>query len=282
MRVKENEMIGIMAAAALASPQAQPSASTSATAPVSDPAVAQQIAQASSIGSLLYAFDRAAWVSSDKLTASIPKDQLPDSGGYIVEIAGGGILHVTYYRGTAATSRAFFVADVRDGKVIRHEVLAQPVALTGQQVGLARAREVAAMRARERSYKPCTPAPFNTVVVPSRDNGPIAVYLLSAQQDPTTWPVGGNYRVIVAPDGKLLASRPYSVGCLNLTLPRLPAGAKPVGFMVSHLLDLVPTEIHVFASFSLHTPVFVITPDKRAWKVEGATITPTDLPKNVR
>lgn len=135
-----------------------------------------------------------------------------------------------------------------------------------------RAREIAVERARERNYKPCTDAPFNTVVLPSRDNGPVAVYLLSAQQKADTWPMGGNYRVIVASDGAVLASRPYSVGCLNVTQPRLPPGATPVGFIVSHLLDPTPTEVHVFASYSMHSPVFVTTPDRKVWKVEGRTI----------
>ena len=194
-------------------------------------------------------------------------------GGYIVEPADVQTLRVTYYRGSAAAAQAFFVADVREGKVVRKELFATSVALTANQVALARARDVAAERARERSYKPCTPLPFNTVVVPSRNGGPVAVYLLSAQQDAGTYPMGGNYRVIVAPDGTVLASRPYSVSCLSLTVPKLPAGAKPVGFMVNHLLDPVPTEIHVFASYSLRMPVFVATPDKRVWEVQGSKIT---------
>jgi hypothetical protein len=256
-----------MAAATMA--QAQPAAPT----PADGADIAERVAQASSVGSLLYAFDRAAWVSSDALTAQVPQDRLTGLAGYIVEIAEAGVLRVTYYRGAAATADVMFVVDVRDGKVVRSELLAYPVRLLPAQARLARAREIAVKRARERNYKPCTKAPFNTVVLPSRDNGPVAVYLLSAQQKADTWPMGGNYRVIVAPDGAVLASRPYSVGCLNVTRPHLPAGAKPVGFIVSHLLDPTPTEVHVFASYSMHSPVFVTTPDKKIWKVEGRTIT---------
>ncbi|WP_147276219.1 hypothetical protein [Sphingomonas aracearum] len=236
------------------------------------PSDEQRIAQSASLGRLLYTFDRAAWVSSDALTDTVPKDRLTGIGGYVVEPSDAQTLRVTYYRGSAAAAQAFFVAEVREGKVVRKELLATPVALTAAQVRLARAREVAADRARERSYKPCTPVPFNTVVLPSRDDGPVAVYLLSAQQDAKTYPMGGNYRVIVGPDGKVLASRPYSVSCLNLTVPQLPAGAKPVGFMVNHLLDPVPTELHVLASYHLRMPVFVTTPDKRSWQVQGSSI----------
>lgn len=237
------------------------------------PSDEQRLAGASSIGRMIYAFDRAAWVSSDVLTAVVPKDQLGSIGGYVVEPADAQTLRVTYYRGSAAAAQAFFVVDVRGGKVVRKQLLAIPVALTADQALLARARDVAAERARERAYRPCTPAPFNTVALPLGKGGPVAVYLLSAQQDAATFPMGGHYRVVVGTDGKVLASRPYSVSCVNVTLPKLPAGARPVGIMVNHLLDPVPTEVHVFASYSLKTPVFVSTSDKQVWEVQGGTIT---------
>ena len=238
----------------------------------SGPSDEQRIVEAGNIGRLIYTYDRAAWVSSDALTATIPKEQLTGIGGYVVEPSDAEALRVTYYRGSATAAKAFFVADVREGKVVGKELLATSAALTANQMLLARAREAAAVRSRERSYKPCTPLPFNTVVIPSRNGGPVAVYLLSAQQDAGTYPMGGNYRVIVAPNGAVLASRPYSVSCLNLTVPKLPSGAKPVGFMVSHLLDPVPTEIHVFASYNLRMPLFVATSDKRVWEVKGSKI----------
>lgn len=265
-------IVALMSTVGIQGPIGTPPAPPAPGTVPNNPSNGQRIVEAASLGRLIYTFDRAAWVSSDALTATIPKDQLTGIGGYIVEASSVQTLRVTYYRGSAAAAQAFFVADVREGKVVRKELLATSVSLTANQVVLARARDVAAERTRERSYKPCTPLPFNTVVVPSRNGGPVAVYLLSAQQDAGTYPMGGNYRVIVAPDGTVLASRPYSVSCLSLTVPKLPAGAKPVGFVVNHLLDPVPTEIHVFASYSLRMPVFVVTPDKRVWEVQGSKI----------
>lgn len=87
--------------------------------------------------------------------------------------------------------------------------------------------------------------------------------------------------MIVGPDGTVSGSRPYSVSCLNMARPNLPAGATPVGVMVNHLLDPAPTEIHVFTSYSMRMPLFVSTRDARTWKVEGAKITPFD-PKAMR
>lgn len=233
----------------------------------------QRVAESANLGRLLYTFDQAASVSSDALTAVAAQDIPTGLGGYVVEALDDEILRVTYYRGAAATAQAFFVADVRRGKVVRKDRLVQPVPLSADQAILARARDAAAARARDRGYTPCTPKPFNTVVLPSRKGGPVAAYLLSAQVTQGTFPMGGNYRVIVAPDGTVLASRPYSVSCLPMTAPKLPKGATPVGFMVAHLLDPVPTEIHVFASYRMRMPVFVSTPDGQVWRVEGSIIT---------
>jgi hypothetical protein len=200
------------------------------------------------------------------------KDQLTGVGGYLVEAPDTRTLRVTYYRGNGAAAQAFFVADVRGGKVVRKELLATPVSLSSDQAVLVRAREVAADSARERSYRSCTPAPFNTVVVPSRNGGPVAVYLLSAQKDVELYPVDGHYRVTVTTDGQVLESRPLSGECFNLPMPKLPNGAKPLGVLVDHLLDPVPTEMHVFASYNLRMPLFVRTAGGRFWEVRKSKI----------
>lgn len=236
------------------------------------PSDTSRIARSSSLGAQLHMFDRAAWVSSDALTAAVPRDRLAGIGGYVVERLDPDILRVTYYRGKAATAEGFFVADVRAGKVVKTQLLAAPVALTSAQSQLARARELAAETARSRGYTPCSRQPFNTVVLPPREDGSIAVYLLSPQRDAGTFPMGGHYRVLVSADGRVVTSRPFSVGCLDMSLPKLPAGATPIGVVVNSVLDPVPTEIHVFASYSLRMPVFVATRDKRLWKVTGSTI----------
>ncbi|MCP3735115.1 DUF4329 domain-containing protein [Sphingomonas sp. RP10(2022)] len=264
-------ILTLSAAIAQQAPAAPPPAATA-------PTEAQRLAQSASLGRLVYALDRAAWVSSDALTAQVPKDQLGSVGGYVVEIVDGKTLRVTYYRGAAAEARAFFTADVRDLKVVSSERLATPVPLTPTQAMLAAARTTAAKTAVTLGYRPCTPVPFNTVVLPPRSGGPAVVYLLTAQQDARRYVMGGNYRVVVAADGTVLSTRPYDKSCRTVDLPSLPPGAKPVGFVVNHLLDPVPTEMHVFASYSLRMPVFVSTPDGRRWKVASDAITPMAAP----
>lgn len=233
---------------------------------------AQRLADASTFGVMIYAFDRAAWVSTDSLTEVVPRDQLTGTGGYVVEPVDKDTLRATYFKGAAASARAFFVADVRGGKTVRHEILPEPVPLTPVQMILARAREIATMEAKAKGYRPCTAAPFNTVVLPSVNGGPVTVYLLSPQVTNDSYMMGGNYRVAIAPDGRIVGSRAFNTSCLDLKPPAQDKDDKVVGLFVNHLLDPVPTEIHVFASYTVLQPVFVLTPDKRTWQVRGRDI----------
>ena len=232
---------------------------------------AQLAQQSGAIGTILYALDRAAWVSTDALFRKMDRSKLSGPGGYVVERLGDKGLRVTYYRGKGRDATAYFVADVENEKVVRDELLPSPAPLTERQLVLAAAREAAADAAVAAGYKPCTAAPFNTVVMPSPDS-PTVVYLLTAQTTNTSYPIGGHFRIVVGPDGKALASRPFSASCLSLDLPKLPAGSKPVALVTSNRLDTVPTEVFVFASHSLRLPLYVVSKDQRLWKVEGRNI----------
>ncbi|MES2339430.1 MAG: hypothetical protein V4537_15165 [Pseudomonadota bacterium] len=245
--------------------------------PAAPPTQDRQIAMTASLGTILFALDRAAWVASDALNAKLPKDQLTGVGGWVVERDEGDVLVVTFYRGQGDAARALFTADVRAGKVVDSRPAPADTALTPAQHRLARARDAAAQEAVARGYRPCTAAPFNTVVVPSSNpQAPTLVYLLSAQVAAGTYPMGGHYRVVVGPDGRVTGSRPFSKSCLNMPVPRASGGQRPAGLFVSHVLDPVPTETHVFTSLSAGLPLFVGAGGK-VWSVNGRTITVSDI-----
>lgn len=241
------------------------------------PSQADAIAAASRTGALLYALDRATWVGSDAAVEAFGRERLAGVGGYVVEPGDKDRLLVTFFRGEGATARAFFRATVQGGQVVARDKLAVPAQLTGPQAALAAARTLAGAEAVRRGYAPCTAAPFNTVTVPPLAPGdPIEVYLLSAQLSTDSWPLGGHYRVTVQ-DGTVRSARPFSRSCLDMTLPRLPSGAKPAGLFVNHVLDAIPTEIHVFTSYAARLPLFVAIRGERVWAVTGARITPTAM-----
>jgi hypothetical protein len=137
--------------------------------------------------------------------------------------------------------------------------------------------------------QPCS-GDFNVFVIPPASaEAPVEVYKLSPQSQRGRYPLGGHFLATVAPDGSVASTRAFTNRCLDVEASDgvLLAGAPPpppVG--VTHLLDPLPTEIHVFLSLWMNRPLLVATgePD-RLWTITrgriglvGATQTPPPGP----
>lgn len=234
---------------------------------------ADALRRASERGRLIYDYDGAAWVSTDAMVAKLGRDPGKKGVvGYVVEPAGEGTLRAIYYGMDGATPRAVFVAEVRGRKVVSSRVVkpGDDGSLSPLAQRLIAARDAATREAVAKNYGPCVRQAFNSVALPpSTPDGPVSVYLLTPQVKQNEYSAGGHYEIDVGADGRVVASRPFTKSCMAL-----PGGGKTVGLMMSHLLDPIPTEIHVFLSLSSHLPVFVVTNGgDRIWKVEGDKIT---------
>jgi hypothetical protein len=223
-------------------------------------------------GRLLYAIDRAASVATDDLQRRMRNWRSAGIGGYVVD-RDGSALQVLFYGGPADAPVAYYRARVVDGRVASRQLFdaqARP-ALTPPQRRLVAARE-AALRATRR--QPCGRAPFNTAVIPPEtEGGPIDVYLMTPQERSGAFPFGGHYRVTVAADGSLSGERAFSNGCLLMDRRQSGSRGRAVAMVVTHLLDPVPTEIHVFNALSARLPVVVGMPSSgRVYQVSGEEI----------
>ncbi|PCD02000.1 hypothetical protein COC42_10945 [Sphingomonas spermidinifaciens] len=239
--------------------------------PAQTPEETRSIAEAGAAGAELYAADRAAWVASDAAIASIGRDRMPKTGGFVVERAGEASV-VTFFAGTGAARTAIFTATVSEGRVQTARRVDPGVALTPAQLRLADAINAAGAEAVRRGWRPCGTASFNAAALAPRSAGaPVRVYLLTPQSAADSVPMGGHYRVDVAADGSIAAARAFTKACLEVR-PQPGKNGKPSAIVVSHLLDPVPTELHVFSSLAARLPVLVIAPDKRIWAVTGPRI----------
>lgn len=219
-------------------------------------------------GQLLFEIDRAAWVTTDDLQRRVRDFRSQGIGGWTVERDGRAFV-VTYYAGQGDARAAVYRGRVENRRVVSREVFragARPL-LTPFQRRLADARGAIARLGR----RPCSPAPFNAAVIPPEaPDAPIHVYALTAQTEANTFPFGGHYRLTLTPAGEIGSQRDFTRACLNMATPR---GQRVAGLAVSHLLDQVPTEIHVFLSIWIGLPVFVGTSEpQRVWEVTGARI----------
>jgi hypothetical protein len=253
-------------------------AAASAPAPAISSADQAAIGLAVDRGALMYAYDQAAWHGTDDARAKLP--DLTVSGGWIVD-GPANAPEIVFYDKDAADPHAVYVADFRDGKLVSSRVIGPS---DDRTLSPARQALIAAVRAARAKLvaagaKPCAAAPFNVVVLPpSTPGGATLVYFLTPQTKNEAVPLGGHYRIEVGPDGKVGEMRSFTHSCIDMptrggSAGGVPAGGKLAAGFVTHLLDPVPTEIHVFSSLAARLPLFVgTTQNRRVWAVEGSRI----------
>ena len=105
------------------------------------------------------------------------------------------------------------------------------------------------------------------------------VYLLTPQTSNDSLPFGGHYLTEVSADGKVGPFRHFTKSCAEFPINGDDKSkGEPNALIITHLLDPIPTEIHVFSSLSIHKRLYVLT-KKRVWGVEGNQIYLVDSSK---
>jgi hypothetical protein len=251
-------------------------AATSTTAATSGPE-GTALRRAAERGDLIYDLDQAGSVSTDELLKQLPDPASSGIAGWIVE-ARGDRLDVTYYRSDHDRYTAAFTAQVQGKAVVASHMLAagENARLTPVEIRMIQAREIA----KRQNVQPCTAGAMNTVVLPpAAPDDPISVYVLTAQVKTGEYPAGGHYEFDINAQGDVVSSRKFTYSCLSLS-SRAPGGSTPAGLVLTHMLDVTPTEIHVYLSKLSRLPVYVLTPVSRPassdahriWAVNGDRI----------
>ena len=254
-----------------------------AAAPALADPTAQQLAAAKEAevrGAEIYAYDQAAWHSTDRFQIDLRKakltlEQVSEQGvrGYVVEPADNGLLLVTYYAQKDGKTWAF-ARYWMAGSSVRRGGLVKPgddAALSPLALKLVELRGMAIAAADETKSFYCGEGAPNTVVLPPRADGTYPVYVMSAATQAGRFPAGGHSRFDFDANGKLLAHRAFTKGCIDVESGSAPKGA--AGFGVSHSLDPQPTEIHAFVSYNVPITLFVIIePGNELWEIERGKI----------
>lgn len=233
-------------------------------------------------GTLIYAYDRAAWLATDDLETKLP-DYAGRVGGWIVD-GPANAPQLVFFDRDAADPKIVYVADFKGTELISSRLLteADDRSLTRARKAMVAARQAALNLAVVREAMFCSKAVPNTVVLPPAERGgSTLVYLLTPQSTLRSIPMGGHNLVEVSADGKAGKPRPFTKSCMEMPIKAVD-GKQPTSLIVTHLLDPVPTEIHVFSSLAAGLPIFVsTTKGKRLWAVEGGRIEIID-PKSPR
>jgi hypothetical protein len=224
------------------------------------PDLAERVRFAEERGRALYEHDQAAWHGTDAVKP-VSRRWKRKLVGWITAPREGARPLVRFLTEPAPgefASRLDADVGVTAVKLAEHD---PPLALPEAEQALARGRALA-IRERKRQ---CTKN-LNSVVL--RDaSGEIHVYLLAATTKRDEVILAGHDLARLSADGRaLIAWRPFSNGCL--TVRREP---KTVMLTVSHILDPVPTEAHVFTNLSYGVPLGVATL-RGIWSIDAGEI----------
>jgi hypothetical protein len=177
--------------------------------------------------------------------------------GWIAEPAGNGVTVTFYAEAAPGPAAVVYRANIAGARVVGREIFlagARPP-LNPVQARMAAAAGVAARL----DHAVCGGEDFNALVVPPTTPGAaIDVYQISPQSARGRYPIGGHYKTSVAADGSVAASRGFTNACLEVAVADPAPGAPPAPVAVTHLLDPLPTEIHVFLSVWTRHPLVVV------------------------
>lgn len=225
------------------------------------------VTRAEQLGMAIYRHDRAAAVATDALPRRRGTRRAPEVRGWVTAEGPEGIT-VTFIApdDTGTPMAVYRVAVEHTGRAPGRARALQPAEpLNAEELAMYRARSLAASS----GFQACS-GHYNSVVLPDADeDGPIwAVYLLPGTTRRVI-PAGGNYRFEISADGeRLLRQRPFSRACIDLD-----NDPKAAAMMLTHLLDPLPTEIHVFVSLFADKPLYIGIADNRSlWAVESGKL----------
>jgi hypothetical protein len=212
-------------------------------------------------GRTLGAIARGGQIGTQDMLARVPDPDGAGIAGWIAEPEGNSVAVTFYALGeNGAPPVAVYRASVLGPRVMARETFLAPESrppLTPLQQRMAAARRVA----EGTEHRSCGQEFNYFVVPPTVPDGPIDVYQMSPQTARGHFPLGGHFRTRVNADGSIAETRGFTNACLDVAVVDPAPGAQPEPIAVTHLLDPLPTEIHVFLAIWTRHPLVVVAGD---------------------
>jgi hypothetical protein len=211
-------------------------------------------------GRLLGLIDRSGRFATRDMLSRISDPSAAGISGWIAEPEGNAVA-VTFYADTDAGPVSVYRVAILGGRIVSRDV--HVTASARPPLNPIQARMAAARAATGRlDHRPCAGEVFNVFVVqPATADGPIDVYQISPQTRRGFYFLGGHFKTSVAADGSVAATRGFANACLDTAVADPAPGARPAPIAITHLLDPLPQEIHVFLSIWTGHPLIVVAGD---------------------
>lgn len=214
-------------------------------------------------GRALYEYDQAAWHASDALQATNPPNG--SLGRYIA------------HKSDAGWTVAFgHLSDQRDKFLMGYEATQ---GATLQQFSVKKfdppqedvSFYLVAARAIDTALHDFQgeKRPYNVAVLPAPSHQ-VYVYVLPAQTETRIYPLGGDVRYLIAPDGgTIVEKRQLHKAILEIPPSSIPKGSTPAGGVHTHVLSDVPEDTDVFHVLTREPsqPEFIGTRNKKMYEI---------------
>lgn len=234
-------------------------------------------------GTMLYLFDQAAWHSSDILVEKAgDPGKLPLAGRVVVPVRDG--LEAIYYGKNAKGRFIILSAQMRNGKFEDIQFIGDgsgpPLSAEANRFADILEKWMSGELGGEKHWF-CNKANPNFVLLPGSKQDHFSLYLMTPQIDRNVFPFGGHHRIDIA-NGEIASERTFSKSCLDFDMSNAPT-QEPMMF-VNHLLDALPTEVHVFTALAAQVPVVVMTAaNDKSWLIQprktSVVISELDIPE---
>lgn len=221
-------------------------------------------------GDLLYRVDQAAWHASDALFARISAEDHPELRGYVTQVIDDETIAVVFHAEADGVPVEFARYIVKGSTVVSGGMHEDPSA---HPLSASLARSVAAKQAAlEAGVKAqaqlCNGGQANLLALPPDEQDHIAVYILSPAATPTGYPLGGHYRFLVGPDGRVINGRKFTDGCRDVPVILAPGPMAPDTYEFAHILDPQPHELHYFVGRYTNLALKIATGNV-LWVIDG-------------
>lgn len=191
-------------------------------------------------GRMLAEYDVVAWHASDAVRAMNPTKGSTNS--FIARKTEQGWV-VVFGRLNAAQDKYLILYQATQGATPQEFNVAENVPYqedAGYFLFAGRAIEIS-----RKNFHPQN-RPYNMAVLPAESNQ-MYVYIYPAQTRKGIYPLGGDVRFLISPDGTtVLETRPLHKTILEIDSSKIPSGAKQEGGFHIHVLSDVPEDTDVF------------------------------------
>jgi|GEM_PF-2216174 len=210
----------------------------------------QKIQFSEQAGYLIWIKDSLAWTATDKVREELDLSTIENPQGWLVHLDPEGNHRVSFYRSTR-NGQILSFADVfyNDSYEISGFEAYPKRTVTEEEKTMLKALSSAGNSITEACSEN-----LNSVVV--EDDAGWNVFFLTPPTEPGVIPIGGAQRILVSRDGMtVLEQESYSKSCMHLQ----PQGEDVHALMMTHIVDEIPSPVHVFTSLSYDYPLYIAT-----------------------